>query len=131
MLKFNQLLHFPTYYKDRNQKVREVVIRITGISNTDNITSVQAIANSRYTTQIEYNQTDKTVKCYCSCASFTYEFASILLKNHAVLNEQQIKYQLQHHPPRKTRNRRNPFKVISACKHVIRLCQVCRERRII
>ena len=129
MIKFNNFLNFPTYYKNRQQRIIQVSVSIIDYQKTDNELFVQAIANNKYNVSVSItNLKSKETKVNCTCDSFKYEFAKSLDKVDGLLNREYYVNIWKKGYIRKTRRRSNPFNIPSGCKHVIATCRMIRRK---
>ena len=129
MLKFNDLLHFPSFYRGRYGSEKTVTlkkIKVTEKKNEDNSTSYifSCISNNKYETIIEIIKYPKDkgltkcfVKAYCGCDSFKYEFASLFSKENSLYKPV---YYINNGKPRDNSKKRNKYDVISPCKHILK-----------
>lgn len=128
MLKFRQILNFPSFFSNRIKSLKEITTKIKDIKS-DNISNILIIgSSSKYTVQIKLLERkielDTPVKVSCTCDSFKYEFEYVLFKNKGLIEE--------NHPeanfilaPKKS----NPNNVISGCKHIISLANLINNHR--
>ena len=129
MLKFSDLLQFPSFYRGRYGSDRTVAldkIDATEKENEDGTKSFifTCISNKKYETVIEIIKSGNErslnqckIKAYCGCDSFKYEFANLFKKNLSlfkpVIYPQKIYI-------RNNAKKRNKYEVISPCKHLVR-----------
>lgn len=118
MLKFRNLLNFPSYYSKRNNSVNTVFINHVNINKIDNDhILVSATTNNKYITNIftpiKVNL-DSPVQISCTCDSFKFEFAYALYQINSLYNFEN--YILK----KSTKNKMN---IPSPCKHIIALAK--------
>ena len=131
-MKLKDFIRLPTLYRNREDKINQVTISNLMISdNGEDLVTVSAVTNNKHQTQIQVNRKTKDVKVFCDCESFNYEFARVLLKHKALLNEEYFINLWKRAKPRKTNRRKNPYNVPSGCKHVIKLCRYISLKRIV
>ena len=129
MLKFNDLLQFPSFYRGRYGSEKTVIlsnIKVTEVKNDDGSKSFlfKCISNKKYETIIEIIKRpgDRGIKqcavrAYCGCDSFKYEFASLFSKEDSLYKS--IVY-TNNGKPRDNNRKRNKYNIVSPCKHILR-----------
>jgi len=115
------ILNIPSKYRERHNKVKNVIISDFDIVLTDNYRIFKA--NTGYVTQIAFNISElirptSEIFVDCQCKSFQFEFAETLKRYKGLLlpeNYNNINY--------KTNT------VISGCKHLIYFARYIFEKR--
>ena len=123
-MKLRDFTRISTLYRNREDKINQVILSNININNIDeNNIEITAVTNNKHTTILRINLRTKETKVFCDCESFNFEFAAVLLKHKALLNEEHFIERWKHAPPRKTNRRKNPYNVPAGCKHIIKLAR--------
>lgn len=124
MIKFRNILHFPSKYKDRNKNVAPVKILISNLEKIDNKLVITG-ETDKYVSVIAINDIDKfdinnEVQINCNCESFKYEFQTPVYNSGGLYHTRLINTSHLTVLPKE----KNQFMVVSGCKHIIKLAQI-------
>lgn len=132
MILLKHIINFPSQFRDRREKLRNVAFQnINNSVGQNSVTFTATTAKSGHTTKIEVEFIDRKispqspVKIRCSCESFSYEFLFTAHKNEGLLGLlPKIPVGVQSKPKQK-----NPYSVIAGCKHIVKLAQYIQTQR--
>lgn len=115
MIILNDLLNFPSFYRDRRQSLEGLIPTITNFKELDTSYLFEGKVG-KYNVAIEFIKKEpitlkSPVRVECSCASFKYEFAAVLFRNRGLYNRENFFVSLP--------KEKNKFSIISGCKHII------------
>lgn len=121
MLRFRDLLQFPSFYSKRNASIRQVPITLGNIDRQEDYIEIAGITkNYKPTIRIFGDFSLNTnVLVSCTCKSFIFEFAHSVLRVQSLLNPQNFGQDLIKKPLEK-----NKFMIPSGCKHIIGLANL-------
>lgn len=121
MLRFRDLLQFPSFYSKRNSTIRQVNTNITNIDRQEDYIEISGTSKDykpiiRIFGTIDINS---YIMTSCTCKSFTFEFSHALYRIQSLINPQNFGIELLKKPLEK-----NKYLVASGCKHVISLANL-------
>jgi hypothetical protein len=121
MLRFRDLLQFPTFYSKRNKNLREIQITLGNIDRQEDYIEIEGISkNYKPTIRIFGDFSPNTnVLISCTCQSFNFEFAHAVSRVQSLLNPQNFGDNLIKKPLEK-----NKYMIPSGCKHIIGLANL-------
>ena len=114
MIILNDLLNFPSYYRDRRDSLYGLTPVITNFKETNDSCLFEGKVG-KYDIVLECmskNITLKTpVKVSCTCPSFKFEFAAVINRKQGLYDKGNFFVSLP--------KEKNKFNIISGCKHII------------
>ena len=122
MLRFRNILNFPSFFRKRQNSVVYLRPMIKKAFHDDNEQLIIIGSVNNHTPTIQFGEKNvdmnNTVKISCTCQSFNFEFARTLFDNQSLFQPENFEKAVFGVPKKK-----NPYSVPSACKHVIALAR--------
>ena len=122
MLRFRNILNFPSFFRKRQNSVLTLGTMIKKVYRDDNDQLIIVGGVNKYSPTIQFGESDvdmnNTVKISCDCQSFNFEFARTLFDNNSLFQPENFQKAIRSVPKKK-----NAFMVESGCKHVIALAR--------
>ena len=129
MLRFRDILNFPSFYSKRQDSIKKVLMNITGMSNNpdDKIIEIDG-SSGKYSQKIRFFGGDiipnSSVQITCDCESFKYEFSHAVFKNESLINPENFGENIRNKPLDK-----NKYQIPSGCKHIIALANLILKQK--
>ena len=119
MLRFRDILNFPSFYSKRQESIRKTLTSITGMSNNPDNKTIEIKGKSgKYSQTVRILGNDITlnspVQITCDCESFKFEFSHAVFKVESLINPENFGPDIRKKPLEK-----NKYQIPSGCKHVI------------
>ena len=129
MLRFRDLLNFPSFYSKRQDSVKKVKSQITGVNkNSENNTIEINGSSGKYSQTITIFSDDirpnVAVQITCTCESFKYEFSHAVFKNESLIDPINFRENIVKKPLDK-----NKYQIPSGCKHIIALANLTLKKK--
>ncbi len=128
MLRYRDLLNFPSFYSKRQESIRETLVQITGMSNNPDEKIIEINGTSgKYSQMIRILGEiipNSPVQITCNCESFKFEFSHAVFKNDSLINPQNFGPDIIKKPLEK-----NKYQIPSGCKHVIALANLILKQK--
>lgn len=129
MLRFRDILNFPSFYSKRQDSIRNVISTITSVNNDlDNKEINITGSTGRYSQSIKIFGNDiipnSLVQVTCDCESFKFEFSHAVFKNDSLINPESFGKFLNDKPLNK-----NKYQIPSGCKHIIALAHLILKQK--
>ena len=121
MLRFRDILQFPSFYSKRQNSIQNTEVVITNVKKEEDSINVQGKSKD-YTQTIKIFTDskdidfDKKIQIHCDCKSFQFEFSHALDKYGSLLFPEKFGDTLNKKPIEK-----NKYLIASGCKHIIAL----------
>lgn len=126
MLRFRDILTFPSFYSKRNTSIKQTPIDISKVNKEEEYIEVIGISN-KYSPKIrilgDFNL-NSNVLIFCDCESFKFEFSNPVFQNNSLLDIEKFSSDLNKRPRKK-----NTYMVASGCKHIISLANLFTKRK--
>lgn len=126
MIRFRDLLNFPSFYAKRNSSIKTTEIVITNFSQDDESITITG-KSKKYNPIIKvlggFNL-NSNVEVFCDCESFKFEFSNPLFRVRSLLHPEKFGTDLNKKPHKK-----NTYLIPSGCKHVISLANFFIKRK--
>jgi hypothetical protein len=129
MLRFRDILNFPSFYSKRQDSIRKVLMNITGINKDSESKQIDIDGSSgKYSQKIRFFGNDiisnSLVQITCDCESFKYEFSHAVFKNESLINPENFVENIRKKPLDK-----NKYQIPSGCKHIIALANLILKQK--
>lgn len=118
MLRFRDVLQFPSFYSKRNSSIRKTPIEIFSFKKEEEYIEVVGSSKKYSPTIRVFGQfsLNSYVQITCNCESFKFEFSNPTFQNDSLLDPENFGIDLNKKPRKK-----NVYMIASGCKHIISL----------
>ena len=129
MLRYRDLLNFPSFYSKRQDSIRKVQNRITGVQKNPDEGFIEIDGSTgKYFQKIRIFGNNiipnSLVQITCDCESFKFEFSHAVFKNESLINPENFGSDIIKKPLEK-----NKYQIPSGCKHLIALANLILKQK--
>lgn len=121
MLRFRDILQFPSFYSKRNSSIRQTLTSISEFNREEEYIEIIGSSKKYKPTIRIYGEfgPNSNVQMTCNCESFKFEFSNPIFQNGSLLDPQNFGLDLNKRPRQK-----NVYMIPSGCKHIISLANL-------